>query len=87
MRHFAPAGEAHVRRKDAQPSRSFAVIVAALSDRAAGPWEDATLEHLERQKRLTRRQWRIIATANLGDMLDCFDFFLVGYVLAFIIGS
>src|SRR5882757_1737542 len=45
------------------------------------------LEHLERQQRLTRNQWRIIATANLGDMLDFFDFFLIGYVLAFIIGS
>ena len=45
------------------------------------------LEHLERQKRLTGNQWRIIATANLGDMLDFFDFFLIGYVLAFIIGS
>jgi len=25
--------------------------------------------HLDRQARLTRNQWRIIATANLGDML------------------
>ncbi|HLY88749.1 MAG TPA: MFS transporter [Acetobacteraceae bacterium] len=45
------------------------------------------LEHLEQQQKLTRNQWRIIATANLGDMLDFFDFFLIGYVLAFIIGS
>jgi putative MFS transporter len=43
-------------------------------------------ELLERQKRLTANQWKIIATANLGDMLDFFDFFLIGYVLAFIIG-
>jgi MFS transporter, putative metabolite:H+ symporter len=42
------------------------------------------LEHLERQKKLTANQWKIIATANLGDMLDFFDFFLIGYVLAFI---
>jgi putative MFS transporter len=42
------------------------------------------LEYLERQKKLTANQWRIIATANLGDMLDFFDFFLIGYVLAFI---
>ena len=39
---------------------------------------------LERQKKLTASQWKIIATANLGDMLDFFDFFLIGYVLAFI---
>jgi putative MFS transporter len=45
------------------------------------------LELLERQKTLTRNQWKIIATANLGDMLDFFDFFLIGYVLAFIIGG
>src|SRR5579864_9052489 len=45
------------------------------------------LEHLERQEKLTAKQWRIIATANLGDMLDFFDFFLIGYVLAFIIGG
>jgi MFS transporter, putative metabolite:H+ symporter len=43
------------------------------------------LELLERQKKLTRNQWKIIATANLGDMLDFFDFFLIGYALAFIL--
>jgi MFS transporter, putative metabolite:H+ symporter len=42
------------------------------------------LERLEQQKKLTANQWRIILTANLGDMLDFFDFFLIGYVLAFI---
>jgi putative MFS transporter len=42
------------------------------------------LEHLERQKKLTANQWKIIATAN-RDMLDFFDFFLIGYVLAFIL--
>ena len=45
------------------------------------------LELLERQERLTSNQWKIIATANLGDMLDFFDFFLIGYVLAFIVGG
>jgi putative MFS transporter len=45
------------------------------------------LELLERQKMLTANQWKIIGTANLGDMLDFFDFFLIGYVLAFIVGS
>ena len=42
------------------------------------------LEYLERQRKLTPNQWKIIATANVGDMLDFFDFFLIGYVLAFI---
>jgi putative MFS transporter len=43
------------------------------------------LERLENQKKLTANQWKIIATANVGDMLDFFDFFLIGYVLAFIL--
>ena len=43
------------------------------------------LERLEQQKKLTANQWRIILTTNLGDMLDFFDFFLIGYVLAFIL--
>ncbi len=42
------------------------------------------LELLERQTKLTKNQWKIIATANLGDMLDFFDFFLIGYALAII---
>jgi len=45
------------------------------------------LDLLEKQERLTANQWKMIATANLGDMLDFFNFFLIGYVLAFIIGS
>ena len=45
------------------------------------------LEFLERQQRLTVNQWKIISAAILGDMLDFFDFFLIGYVLAFIVGE
>jgi hypothetical protein len=37
---------------------------------------------LERHDQLTLNQWMIVATANLGDMLD---FFLIGYGLAFIV--
>jgi len=47
--------------------------------------EHVMLERLEKQKKLTANQWKIIATANVGDMLDFFDFFLIGYVLAFIL--
>ena len=43
------------------------------------------LERLERQEKLTSNQWKIIATAGVGDMLDFFDFFLIGYVLAFVL--
>src|ERR1700679_61193 len=44
------------------------------------------LDMIERQTRLTLNQWKIIVAAILGDMLDFFDFYLIGYVLAFIIG-
>jgi putative MFS transporter len=43
------------------------------------------LERLERQTRLTVNQWKIMIAAILGDMLDFFDYFLIGYVLAFIV--
>jgi MFS transporter, putative metabolite:H+ symporter len=43
------------------------------------------LELLEQQKKLTANQWKIAGAATLGDMLDFFDFFLIGFVLAFIV--
>jgi putative MFS transporter len=43
------------------------------------------LELLERQKTLTANQWKIAGAATLGDMLDFFDFFLIGFVLAFVV--
>src|ERR1700681_4755166 len=42
------------------------------------------LERLEQQRRLTSNQWKLIITGNLADLLGVFDFFLIGYVLAFI---
>ena len=44
------------------------------------------LDMIERQTRLTLNQWKIIVAAILGDMLDFFDFYLIGYVVAFIVG-
>jgi putative MFS transporter len=43
------------------------------------------LEQLEYQQKLTLNQWKIAAAATLGDMLDFFDFLLIGFVLAFIV--
>jgi len=40
------------------------------------------LERLEQQKKLTANQWKLICTANVADLLDFFDFFLIGYVTA-----
>jgi MFS transporter, putative metabolite:H+ symporter len=46
---------------------------------------NAMLELLERQTKLTANQWKIAGAATLGDMLDFFDFFLIGFVLAFVV--
>ena len=40
------------------------------------------IELLEQQKKLTTNQWKLICTANLADLLDFFDFYLIGYVTA-----
>jgi putative MFS transporter len=45
------------------------------------------IELLENQKKLTINQWKIAGAATLGDMLDFFDFFLIGFVLAFIVND
>jgi putative MFS transporter len=44
------------------------------------------LSYLEKQTKLTGNQHRIIFAAILGDMLEFFDYFLIGYVVAFIAG-
>jgi MFS transporter, putative metabolite:H+ symporter len=45
------------------------------------------LDLLDRQQKLTANQWKIALAATLGDMLDFFDFFLIGFVLAFIVAD
>src|ERR1700749_4157789 len=45
------------------------------------------LELLESRKTLTANQWEIAGAATLGDMLDFFDFFLIGFVLAFVVND
>jgi putative MFS transporter len=45
----------------------------------------AMLECLDKQTKLTRNQYRIIGAAVLGDMLEFFDLYLIGFVLAIII--
>src|SRR3954453_15051249 len=43
-------------------------------------------EILDRQSRLTGNQIKILSAAIIGDALEFFDYFLIGFVLAFIIG-
>jgi putative MFS transporter len=44
------------------------------------------LEVLDARSKLTRNQRRIVLAAILGDMFEFFDYFLIGFVLAFIVG-
>ncbi len=44
------------------------------------------LELLDNQQTLTWNQRKIVCAAILGDMLEFFDYFLIGYVMAFIVG-
>src|SRR5436305_13302716 len=48
--------------------------------------ETQMFERLDSSPTLTANQWRIIAAAIIGDMLEFFDYFLIGFVLAFIVG-
>jgi MFS transporter, putative metabolite:H+ symporter len=43
------------------------------------------LDYLDRQTRLTVNQWKIVSAAAIGDALEFFDYYLIGYVLAFIV--
>jgi putative MFS transporter len=43
-------------------------------------------EVLDQRRSLTGNQKRIVAAAVLGDMLEFFDYFLIGFVLAFVVG-
>ena len=43
-------------------------------------------EILDRQTSLTGNQIKILAAAIIGDALEFFDYFLIGFVLAFLIG-
>src|SRR5258708_19859678 len=43
------------------------------------------LERLDSSTTLTTNQKKIVAAAMLGDMLEFFDYYLIGFVLAFII--
>jgi putative MFS transporter len=43
------------------------------------------LDLLEKQDKLTFNQWKVALAATLGDMLDFFDFYMIGLVLGFVV--
>src|SRR5476649_1073649 len=47
---------------------------------------NAMFEILDRRTSLTGNQIKILAAAIIGDALEFFDYFLIGFVLAFLIG-
>jgi MFS family permease len=51
------------------------------------PGENAMFEILDRRTSLTGNQIKILTAAIIGDALEFFDYFLIGFVLAFLIGS
>src|ERR1700753_837808 len=48
--------------------------------------ENAMFNELDRRTSLTGNQIKILAAAIIGDALEFFDYFLIGFVLAFLIG-
>src|SRR5262249_35395355 len=50
------------------------------------PWGAAMFEILDRRTSLTGNQIKILTAAIIGDALEFFAYFLIGFVLAFLIG-
>src|SRR5215510_14914716 len=71
-----PATHSYQARTQRRASRS---IHFAIRPPAEG---NVMIQLLDQQKKLTINQWKLICTANLADLLDFFDFFLIGYVTA-----
>src|SRR5262245_49633089 len=60
--------------------------VVPLAAKKQAPRGDAMFEILDRRTSLTRNQIKILSAAIIGDALEFFDYFLIGFVLAFLIG-
>src|SRR5205814_176280 len=72
------------------PRRSIGLLVDARRDarpeRICARGKIAMFEMLDRRTSLTRNQIKILSAAIIGDALEFFDYFLIGFVLAFLIG-
>src|SRR6202163_135347 len=71
--------QSHIVTSRAQQRRASRSVHVAIRRPAEG---NVMIEVLEQQKKLTTNQLKLICTANLADLLDFFDFFLIGYVTA-----
>src|SRR6266545_1057825 len=56
------------------------------SGQEQAPRGNAMFEILDRRTNLTGNQIKILTAAIIGDALEFFDYFLIGFVLAFLIG-
>ena len=59
---------------------------AGLKKNEHAPRGNAMFEMLDRRTSLTGNQIKILGAAIIGDALEFFDYFLIGFVLAFLIG-
>src|SRR5471032_1630832 len=88
-----PHFEGQTGHSSAGPGEGVAFLASARRRRDArrikeqAPAEGyAMFEVLDRQTRLTGNQKKILAAAIIGDALEFFDYFLIAFVLAFLIG-
>jgi len=72
-------------RPTAKTKRQEKPSAARATMTAVAKREECLAGASERQRSLTANQWKIFAAATIGDMVDFFDFYLIGFVLAFVV--
>src|SRR3984885_7003585 len=73
-------------RSSGRPNQDVAGYQIRLRPSEPAVGGEQMFEVLDRRQTLTGNQKRIVAAAILGDMLEFFDYFLIGFVLAFVVG-
>src|SRR6202165_609807 len=86
--HRDPASlRASVRRVGSVASHYWRDAGATPVRNEYAPWgSNAMFEILDRRTSLTANQIKILTAAIIGDALEFFDYFLIGFVLAFLLG-
>jgi putative MFS transporter len=76
----------HARRAEAlDATANSGTVPRNKPDNAGRGKQSMMFNRLDQAKSLTGNQIKIIAAAIIGDMLEFFDYYLIGFVLAFII--